>query len=746
MKSYIIFLVLTSVSLITGIEEVGDETFGLSIGCLKHTLNTTDPLHRINTVGPPLSVDECLNSCLRELYRYGGMKNGSMCYCGSSYGSEGAGECPIMCADKPCGGNDSVSVYATGHVTPGPPKNITVYHVKDTAIGIKWVPPDAPNGLITNYTINAQYIETYATSSLVQTPMFTYPGDTTKAKLLGLHPATQYNISVTPYNKFGPGRSTFLLIWTQIGEPTTPEVPQVLRKEQGRIIVRLKPVVNDNGPVTAYRVVVSSDGGSFFEHSQLKSWSEAQNNSDPYYIAAELKPENLTENFVVGDGRRYGKYFNAPLQSSRDYHVSLGIVSSLHGNTKVSYAYATHSQHGVMILDIPVEDEDGESGLVLFLTVAIIISSILLIATVFAYFFIRHRLGRRRRRRRDLQELSLQGPIIEVENGGFINEEVIPEDEDERVDYYAKLHRQVWDIPRNFLDVHPDVIGKGKFGTVYKGTVQQRGFPVPATVYSIADGQLTDVEKRVMLQDLDLLIRCDSHNNIISLIGTCESLDTLYVVMEYHPATLKDMLLESRRLEHTADTGESETRFCSLSEKSLLQAVIGVARGMQFLTSKKIVHKKLAARNVIMVDGVTPKITGFGLADFVKNSKVPDYTRWTAQEIFRSRHYVSKSDVWSFGVLLWEMCALGGTPYSDVSSSEVPARVMRGLRLPHLAYVGDELYQLMLQCWQLDLDERPTFQEIITVLENILEGMELNFSMFTYFHYEPYIFDLECHS
>ena len=68
--------------------------------------------------------------------------------------------------------------------------------------------------------------------------------------------------------------------------------------------------------------------------------------------------QNLTEEFVVGDGHRYGKYFNAPLQSTGDYHVSLGVVSSLHGNTKVSYAYATHSQHGVMILDIPVEGEN----------------------------------------------------------------------------------------------------------------------------------------------------------------------------------------------------------------------------------------------------------------------------------------------------------------------------------------------------------------------------------------------------
>lgn len=65
----------------------------------------------------------------------------------------------------------------------------------------------------------------------------------------------------------------------------------MVRKEEGRIIVKLKPVINDNGPVTSYRIIVSSDGGSFFEHSQLKSWSEAQNISDPYYIAAEIRPE-----------------------------------------------------------------------------------------------------------------------------------------------------------------------------------------------------------------------------------------------------------------------------------------------------------------------------------------------------------------------------------------------------------------------------------------------------------------------
>lgn len=114
------------------------------------------------------------------------------------------------------------------------------------------------------------------------------------------------------------------------------------------------------------------------------------------------------------------------------------------------------------------------------------------------------------------------------ENGGFINEEIFPEDEDERIDYYAKLHRQVWNIPRNFLDVHSDIIGKGKFGNVYKGTVQQRGFPVPATVYSIA-GDYSKINSCVLAFSI---IACDRNRNYFSFpfLCVCRDFISLYLL------------------------------------------------------------------------------------------------------------------------------------------------------------------------------------------------------------------------
>jgi Protein tyrosine and serine/threonine kinase len=96
-------------------------------------------------------------------------------------------------------------------------------------------------------------------------------------------------------------------------------------------------------------------------------------------------------------------------------------------------------------------------------------------------------------------------------------------------------------------------------------------------------------DKRVMLQDLDTLVRPGTHRNLISLIGTCEHPDMLYVAIEHHPANLKDVLLESRILEHTPMEQQAQlSRFCSLSEHTVLNTLLGVAEGMKFLESKKV--------------------------------------------------------------------------------------------------------------------------------------------------------------
>ncbi|PSN55853.1 hypothetical protein C0J52_02736 [Blattella germanica] len=511
-------------------------------------------------------------------------------------------------------------------------------------------------------------------------------------------------------------------------KPDEPDVPNLVKRDKGQITVQLRPATNNNGPITAYRIVVLYEDG---EH-------------------------DLKDKFVVGDGRMYGKYYNPPLPPDRLVHITLGIVSTLNNITKVTYAQVNH-EHDILVLNVGDNMQDsgeGSSGMVIGLSVAIGICGFLLLMSVVTYCMLRRHFGQRRRNA-DHQELSLQGPMVEVEPNGYIHSGYIPEEEEERINHYDNLKRQVWNIPRNFLDVKSEIMGQGRYGKVMKGTVQQRGFPIPVAVHTIADGELPRDEKRMMLKDLDVLIRLGMHANITNLIGTCESPETLFVVVEHHPVTLKDILLESRCLEHsgapysvqtsTSDMGRTRQKACSLPESQVLEAAIGVARAMDFLTSKKIVHTQLAARNVLMADGIVPKITGCGISRYNKNKEIPDYTRWTAQEIFRGRSHVSKSDVWSFGCLLWEITAVGGTPYVDVPTSEVAGKVMRGQRLPQLQFVDDDLYQLMLQCWQLDLDERPTFQEITHILENMLEDstVHLNYDTFAGFHYEQYLLELE---
>nr|CAD7590676.1 unnamed protein product [Timema genevievae] len=652
-------------------------------------------------------------------------------------------------SSQTCGGFQSNDIYETTQITPGPPASLEVINITETSIQVAWTPPLAPNGEIQFYEIEAKYINTFSTFSLSPLLIWKIYSNSTgkpKAKLLNLQPGTQYNITIRANNDNGAGISKSILQWTLIGEPDTPELPTILKRDEGQITIKVVPTLNDNGPITAYHIVVI-DGGSQASYSpeMLLPYQNATNKGLSFYIAAELKPEELKDTFVVGDGRMYGNYYNPPLPPGRDIHISLGVVSTMANLTKVAYARADHEQHGIIILDFGnMEHTDvGNSGLVVGLSVAIGVLSLLLLLCVAAYFVLRRRLRRRRRRLpSDHQELSLQGPMIEVDSNGYNHNGYMPDDEERRVDHYEKLKQQIWNIPRNFLEVKTDLLGHGQFGNVMQGTVHQRGLPMPVAINTIADGELSRADKKLMLQELDVLIRIGSHNNVIHLVGVCENPDVLFVVFEYHPESLKNILLESRCLKYAAQVCP---RMSTLTESQVIEIAVGTARGMAHLCHKKIVHKQLAARNVLMADGIVPKITGIGIAQYNNTTNTPDYTRWTAQEIFRGRQHTTKSDVWSFGCLLWELVSLGGTPYADTAIKEVPSRIMRGHRLHQMNFVGDDLYQLMLQCWQLDLDERPTFDEIVHVLENFIEDSDIhiNFNMFSGFHYEQYFSELE---
>ncbi|CAH2303265.1 tyrosine- kinase Srms [Pelobates cultripes] len=259
-----------------------------------------------------------------------------------------------------------------------------------------------------------------------------------------------------------------------------------------------------------------------------------------------------------------------------------------------------------------------------------------------------------------------------------------------------------WERPRSEFKLL-NKLGEGFFGEVWQGVWKNNNKKVAIKTFKRAHIVQADMEKEInALKNL-------CHPNLIQLLAICSIGEPVYIVTE---------LMTKGNLNSYLKSPEG-TR---LSYDSFLYIFYQVAEGMAYLESEKVVHRDLATRNVLVGDNLLCKIADFGLARILKddmyspekNRAVP--IKWTAPEALSHCKYTTKSDVWSFGILVYEVFTFGQMPYKDMTNPEVYNQVEQGYRLPKTSNCSTEMYKLMLECWDKDPNKRPSFQDIVETL------------------------------
>uniref|UniRef100_A0A8B9KU48 receptor protein-tyrosine kinase n=1 Tax=Astyanax mexicanus TaxID=7994 RepID=A0A8B9KU48_ASTMX len=259
------------------------------------------------------------------------------------------------------------------------------------------------------------------------------------------------------------------------------------------------------------------------------------------------------------------------------------------------------------------------------------------------------------------------------------------------------------------------VIGAGEFGEVCSGRLKLPGKrDVPVAIKTLKVGY-TDKQRRDFLCEASIMGQFD-HPNVVHLEGVVTRGKPVMIVIEYMENGSLDAFLRKH-----------DGQFTVIQLVGMLR---GIAAGMRYLSDMGYVHRDLAARNVLVNSNLVCKVSDFGLSRVIDDDPEAVYTttggkipvRWTATEAIQYRKFTSASDVWSYGIVMWEVMSYGERPYWDMSNQDVIKAIEEGYRLPAPMDCPPGLHQLMLDCWQKDRADRPKFDQIVGILDKMIRN------------------------
>ncbi|XP_067852048.1 macrophage colony-stimulating factor 1 receptor 1-like isoform X2 [Heptranchias perlo] len=353
---------------------------------------------------------------------------------------------------------------------------------------------------------------------------------------------------------------------------------------------------------------------------------------------------------------------------------------------------------------------------------------------------------------------EIRWKIIEAVNGNdytFIDPTQLP-------------YSQKWEFPRDKLRLGK-ILGAGAFGKVVEATAYGlgNGDTVTKVAVKMLKPRAHSTEKEALMSELKILSHLGQHTHVVNLLGACTHGGPVFVITEYccygdllnflkHKAqhltscdavnNYKNLSLDKKLLSDCSegympmrpsmsstspmisDTDlrdtEEEGDPLPLDVGDLLSFSYQIATGMDFLSSRNCIHRDLAARNILLTHGRIAKICDFGLARDIMNdsnyvvkgnARLP--VKWMAPESIFDCVYTVQSDVWSYGILLWEIFSLGSSPYPGIPVDTRFYKLIRGgFQMDKPESATPELYDIMTQCWKLEPTQRPTFSQIVKII------------------------------